>query len=455
MQASSRRDFVLRGSAALAGTALAAGPAVARSQASASDRIRVAVVGLGGRGRHSLYVALRQLIRDKKENLEVAALSDCDRARMNAAAGDCEKELGTRPALCQDFRKLLDDKSLDAVVFGTPNHWHALGTIWACQARKDVYVEKPASHNIFEGRKMVEAARKYERIVQHGTQCRSSPKIREGIELLKKGVIGRVYMARGVAFKLRAGGRNEIGPTPPEMNWDFWLGPAPLAPYNKLAVYRWRFLKDYGNGEIGDQGVHQLDIIRWGLGLDVQPNRVQSMGGNFVHKDDEDTPTNQLSACHYLDRNLIVQFETRNWYTNSEAGMGTEYPFVDHQNVVGVIFLGMEGYMIIPDYSSYYVFFGLKRKPGPSSSVPGNPMMDLDHMANWIAAVRSRKPGALNAEIEEGHLSSSLCHLANVAYRTGRTLAFDPKSERFSGDEEANRLLTRPYRAPYVVPQEV
>lgn len=450
-----RRQFLRTSSAALAGAAAAAAPGMIRGAGGPAGRIRVAVVGLGGRGRNSLLAALRQMIREKKENLEIVALSDCDQARMNAAAGDCEKDQLKRPALCQDFRKLLDDKSIDAVAFGTPNHWHALGTIWACQTGKDVYVEKPASHNIFEGRKMVEAARKYQRIVQHGTQCRSSPKIREAIQKLKEGVIGRIYMARGIAFKIRAGGRNDIGPTPPGMNWDFWLGPAPLAPYNKLAVYRWRFLKEYGNGEIGDQGVHQLDIMRWGLGLDVHPNRVQSMGGNLVHKDDEDTPSNQVFACQYEGRDLLVQFETREWYTNSEAGMGVEYPFVDHRNVVGVIFFGMDGYLIIPDYSSYYVFLGPNRKPGPSSSVAGNPMMDLDHVANWIAAVRSRKPGDLYAEIEEGHLSSTLCHLANVAYRTGRTLTFDPKAERFSGDEAANALLTRPYRAPYVVPSQV
>jgi predicted dehydrogenase len=239
------------------------------------------------------------------------------------------------------------------------------------------------------------------------------------------------------------------------MNWDLWLGPAPEAPYNRLAVFRWRFLKEYGNGEIGDQGVHQLDIIRWGLGLDTHPTKVQSMGGNFVHQDDEDTPSNQVFACEYEGRNLLVQFETRNWYTNSEADMGTKYPFVDKRNVVGVIFLGTEGYLIIPDYSSYHTFLGPKRTPGPSASVEGAPMMDLDQFQNWIAAVRSRKAGDLTAEIEEGHLSSTLPHLANIAYRTGRTLRFDPKAERFLGDEQANQLLTRPYRAPYVVPQQV
>ena len=450
MHASNRRAF-LKTSAAVGATVWAA-PAIARGAASANDRVRVAVIGLGGRGRVSHCGALLELA---KENVEIAALSDCDEARLAAAADEVEKRAGKRPATQVHKRKLLDDKSIDAVALATPNHWHALETIWACQAGKDVYVEKPGSHNVFEGRRMVEAARKYHRIVQHGTQCRSSPKIREGIEKLKAGAIGRVYMARGIAFKLRAGGRNEIGPVPPGMHWDLWLGPAPKAPYNKLAVSRWRFLKDYGNGEIGDQGVHQLDIIRWGLGLDAHPTKVQSMGGNFVHNDDEDTPTNQVFACQFEGRRLMVQFETRNWMTNSEAGMGIEYPFVDHRNVVGVIFLGTEGYMIIPDYSSYYTFLGPERKPGPSSSVPGNPMMDTDHFRNWIAAIRSRKQEELYAEIEEGHLSSSLCHLANIAYRTGRTLAFDAKGERFVGDPEADKLLTRPYRAPYVVPENV
>ena len=449
---SNRREFLKTSSVAIAGATMLATPAVARSAASPNNRIRVAVVGLGGRGRVCHCGALFELA---KEDVEIAALCDCDENRLHQTADEVEKRSGSRPATFVEERKLLDDKSIDAVSLATPNHWHALETIWACQAGKDVYVEKPGSHNIFEGRKMVEAARKYNRIVQHGTQCRSSPKIREGVQKLKDGVIGRVYMARGIAFKRRAGGRNDFTPVPKGMHWDLWLGPAPEAPYNRLAVRRWRFLKEYGNGEIGDQGVHQLDMIRWGLGLDTHPTKVQSMGGNYVHKDDEDTPSNQLFACQYENRDLLVQFETREWHTNSEAGMGIEYPFVDHQNVVGVIFLGMDGYMIIPDYSSYYVFLGPDREPGPSDSVPGNPMMDTDHFRNWIAAIRSRKPGDLLAEIEEGHYSSALAHLANIAYRTGHTLTFDPKTERFADDASANELLTRSYRSPYVVPDQV
>jgi predicted dehydrogenase len=453
MQNCNRRDFLKGSSAAVAGTAVLAAPAVARSAQSANDRIRVAVVGLGGRG-DCHWNSLLELAKDGA-NVEVAALCDCDERRANGSANEVEKRTGRRPAVFVEERKILEDKTIDAVSLATPNHWHALETIWACQAGKDVFVEKPASHNIFEGRKMVEAARKYRRIVQCGTQCRSSRKIREGIQKLQEGAIGRVYMARAAIYKVRAGGRHKIKPVPKEMHWDLWLGPAPEAPYDELLVWRWRFMKDYGNGELGDQGVHQLDIIRWALGLTTHPVKIQSMGGNLVHEDDEDTPTNQMATYQYENRRLLVQVETRNWYTNSEAGMGVEYPFVDHSNVVGLIFLGTNGYMIIPDYSSYYVFLGRDRKPGPHGSVPGNPMMDTDHFRNWLAAMRSRKPSDLYAEIEEGHLSAALPHLANIAYRTGRTLSFNPKSERFVNDPEADKLLTRPYRAPYVVPNEV
>lgn len=448
MRHANRRHFLKASSAA---AALFAAPAFVRA-ANANDRIRIAVVGMGGRGRGSHCGALLQLA---DENVEIAALCDCDEKRLNLAADQVEKRVGKRPATFFDERNILEDASIDAVSLATPNHWHSLETIWACQAGKDVFVEKPASHNIFEGRKMVEAARKYGRIVQCGTQCRSSEKIREGIQKLHEGVIGRVYMARGVAYKVRAGGRNKIGPVPQGMHWDLWLGPAPEAPYNELAITKWRFLKEYGNGELGDQGVHQLDIIRWGMKLDSHPTRVQSMGGNFVHIDDEDTPACQLAAYEFEGRKILVQFEVRDWYTNSEAGMGIEYPFVDHRNVVGVIFFGTEGYMIFPDYSSYYVFLGAKRTPGPSSNVAGSPMMDADHFRNWIRTMRSRKSSDLSAEIEEGHKSAVLAHLANVAYRTGRTLRFDPHNERFLDDAGADALLTRPYRAPYVVPTQV
>ncbi len=456
MPRGNRRDFLCRVSTA--GAVWGVAPALARSVRSPNDRLRVAVAGLGGRGRHSLCGAIYQLA--KEENVEIAGLSDCDQRRMEAAAKDVEQQMGLRPILAVDIRQLLEDKTIDAVMLATPNHWHALQTIWACQAGKDVYVEKPASHNVAEGRKMVEAARKYGRMVQVGTQCRSSPKIREGIAKLQQGVIGRVYMARGIAFKIRSGGKNAFGPVPEGLNWDLWLGPAPEAPYNQLAITRWRFLKAYGNGELGDQGVHQIDMIRWGLRLDGHPTRVQSMGANnFRPASDEDTPGQQTMTARFAGkdegRDLIVQFETRDGFTNDEAGMGTKYPFVDHRNVCGVIFFGTEGYMIIPDYSSYYTFLGPNRDPGPHDSVPEAPMMDQDHVRNWLRTVRSRRREDLSCDIEEGQLSAAVCHLANIACTLERTLQFDPATERFVGDPEADQLLTRSYRPRYSLPESV
>jgi predicted dehydrogenase len=458
---SNRRGFLRQTAASTAiasalTTSTLSSPRAAHAQ-SANDQIRIAMVGLGGRGRRSHCTALRELAKD---NVEIVAMCDADEKRMNEAADEHEKLTGHRPKLAVDMRKLLDDPNIDAVSLATPNHWHALQTIWACQAGKDVFVEKPASHNVLEGRRMIEAARKYDRMVQVGTQCRSSEKIRTGIEKLQQGVIGRVYGARGVAFKLRAGGKHEFGPPPPHVNWDLWLGPAPESPYDTLAIGRWRFLKAFGNGELGDQGVHQIDMIRWGLNLDVHPDRIQSMAvSNFRSSSDEDTGGQQVMACTFAGkdegRDVMVQFETRDGYTNDEAGMGTTYPFVDHRNVAGVIFFGTEGYMIIPDYSSYYTFLGPKREPGPSDHVPGAPMMDFDHFQNWVQAIRSRSVQDLYADIAEGHFSASICHLANVAKDSGRTLQFDPKSETFINDAEADKLLTREYRSPYTLPESV
>jgi len=229
-----------------------------------------------------------------------------------------------------------------------------------------------------------------------------------------------------------------------------------MKPFARLRFhYLWHFLWDYGNGEIGNQGVHQLDIMRWGLGLDTHPSLIQSCGDCFVHRDDQQTPNVQLAAFQYAGRKLLLQFEVRPWFTNHEAGIGESYPSRGAGNLVGVIFQGVEGYMVMPGYTSFYTFLGRERKPGPKAEWPGDPAANLDHFRNFIRAVRSRKKGDLTAEIEEGHLSSALSHLANIAYRTRRTLKFDPGTETFPADEEANRLLTRAYRPPYAMPEKV
>ncbi len=449
MNGSSRREF-LRSSAMAAGASVLGAPALAKG--SANDRVRTAVVGIRGRGR----ALIRGLSELAKENVEIVALCDCDKKILDLRSDNYEKQTGKKVARHVDMRRIFDDKSIDAVAFATPNHWHALGVVLACQAGKDVYVEKPGSHNIFEGRKMVEAARKYNRMVQHGTQCRGSANIIEGIQKMKEGAIGRVYMARGIAYKFRGNpGRDKPAPTPKYLDWDKWLGPAPNKPYSPFRRGRHHIIWDYGCGEIGNQGVHQLDIMRWGLGLDTHPTKVQSMGGCYIYESDQETPATQTFSCEWAGRKILMTFEVRNYITNSEADMGTKYEFVDHRNVVGVIFLGTEGYMIIPDYSSYHIFLGRERKPGPSKRVEGAPMMDTDHVRNWINACRKRDHKLLAADILEGHLSAAICHLANIAYRTGRTLDFDAKAERFINDPEADKMLTREYRKPYVVPDAV
>jgi predicted dehydrogenase len=421
---------------------------------SASSRIRVAVAGLYRRGRDHIR-CYHQLAA--AENVEIAALCDVDESVLRERAFEYEKLSGKKPRLATDLRRLLEDPSIDAVSYATPNHWHALGTVWACQAGKDVFVEKPLSYNIVEGRRMVEAARKYRRIVQHGTQSRSNPAMHEGMQKLREGVIGEIYMARGMAYKWRDRiGRIKEEPAPAGVHYDLWTGPAPLRPFarQRFHIY-WHYLWDYGNGEIGNQGIHQLDIIRWGLGLNTHPTSVQSMGGHYVHDDDQQTPNTQIASFQYPGRNLLVQFEVRHWMTNHEAGIGDIYPSRGAGNVVGVIFYGSDGYMVMPDYSSYYTFLGRQRKPGPRGECPRDPGTNLDHFRNFLRAVRSRKHTDLTADVEEGHKTAALAHLANIAYRTRQTLTFEPAGERFAGNEEANNLLRRAYRAPYIVPQVV
>ncbi len=446
-----RRCFL--SSSAAAGATLVAVPAIAENRASAADRIRVAVVGVRGRG--GGHIRSLQKLRDK--DVEVAALCDVYDNVLDRRAAECEKSSGRRPDTYVDYRELLEDDSIDAVSIATPDHWHALQTIWACRAGKDVYLEKVGAHNVTESRMMVDAARKYRRIVQHGTQARSSAGVREGIEKLHGGVIGQVYMARAIAYKYRAAGKNEFGPVPKGLNWDLWQGPAQEKSFNTLAFSpRWRFVKEYGNGQLGAQGVHQLDMIRWGLKLTQHPTMIQAMGGNYSRPTCDETHPNELAVAYrFDDPKVMVTFETRTGFANPESGMGTTYPWINHRDLVGAIFLGSEGYMIVPDFSNYYTFLGRKHEPGPSTNGEPPTLMNDPHFENWIKAVRSRDSARLASDVVEGHLSSSLCYLGNIAYQTERTLKFDPATERFIDDETACRLLTRDYREPFALPAEV
>jgi len=426
------------------GSALSAG-ALLRSRASASpnDTVRVACVGVRGRGRSHMNAYNRM------ENVEIAAICDIDESVLNAQVASVEKAKGKRPAAFTDLRKLLEDKSIDAVSIATPNHHHTLQTIWACQAGKDVYVEKPCSHDMFEAKQIVAAAQKYNRIVQHGTQQRSSVG-RVVVQRIHEGLIGDVYEARGLCFKRRDTiGRKPVEPVPAGVHYDLWLGPAPEHAFTQNRFhYNWHWFWDYGNGDLGNQGIHQVDMARWGLGVKY-PTKVSAIGGHFMFDDDQETP-NTLTATYEFDEGGVKKmmvFEVRHWITNHEAGLDEPRP----GNTVGTIFYGSKGYIATSeeDESKYTSFIGREQTPGPADHVVGN------NWANFIDVVRSRKQADLFAPIDEGAISTTLVHLANISYRLGRTLHFDSVSYSCKGDAEANHMFRREYRKPFVVPEKV
>jgi predicted dehydrogenase len=413
-----------------------------RAVASPNDTVRVAVIGCGGRGSShmSAWTAM--------PNVELAALVDVDDAHSERYIGTLQRQ-GKKPVpTFRDIRKVLDDKNIDAVSIASPNHWHTLQTIWACQAGKDVYVEKPCSHNVFESRQIIAAARKYNRMVQQGSQSRSSPALQEAVQKMKAGEFGEIYMARGLCFKARNTiGKTPVEPVPPGVDYDMWTGPAPLRPFTKNRFhYNWHWFWDTGNGDLGNQGIHEVDIARWGLGV-THPTKVTAIGGKFMFDDDQETP-NTMTASYEFNvggRSKMMTFEVRHWYSNHEAGIGGERA----GNTIGNTFYGSEGYLVIDNYNKYYSFLGKEGRPGPARNERDN------HFENFISAVRSRKREDLTAEIEEGALSCILVHLANISYRLGRTLNWDEKTWTVKGDPEATQMLTRAYRAPYVVPAKV
>jgi predicted dehydrogenase len=412
------------------------------ASASPNDTVRVACVGVRGRGRSHIR-AYSQM-----PNVEIVAMCDIDESVLNSRLSDLEKTNGKRPAAFTDLRKLLEDKSIDAISIATPNHHHTLQTIWACQAGKDVYVEKPCSHDMFEARQIVAAAQKYNRVVQQGTQQRSAIG-REAVRQMREGLIGDVYMARGLCYKRRDTiSRKPVEAVPAGVNYDLWLGPAPEHPFTANRFhYNWHWFWDYGNGDIGNQGIHQVDMARWGLGVKY-PTKVSAIGGHFMFDDDQETPNDLSASFEFNDGGVkkMMTFEVRHWITNHEAGV-TE----TEQGTVGAIFYGSEGYLTVwsEDYGKYTSFLGREQKPGPTGSDLGN------HFANFIDVVRSRKMDDLNAPVEEGAISTTLVHLANVSYRLGRTLHFDAATYSCTGDPEANRMFRRTYRKPFVVPEKV
>ena len=431
-QSDSRRKFIK--TAATGSLAVLGMPTLIPAHAfGANDRVRVAVIGVNGRGTDHIAGF------SKLPDVEVVTLCDVDKNILAKRAGEFETKYSRKVQMVEDLRQVYDDKNIDAVSIATPNHWHSLAAIWACQAGKDVYVEKPGSHNLREGRKMVEAAAKYKRIVQHGVQLRSSTAIQEAIKHLRDGLIGKVYMARGIVYKWRPDiGNLGNSPVPDGLNWDVWQGPAPARPFSKNYVhYNWHWFWDYGNGDIGNQGIHETDLCMWGLDVGL-PEEITSAGGKFLWKDCRETPETLTSVYKYPKEGKVIQFEVRPWMTNKEDGVE-----------IGNIFYGDKGYMVVNGYSDYKTFLGKERAPGPAGNAGG------DHYLNFIEAVRARDKSKLNGPVETAHLSAGIAHLGNIAYRLGRTLKFDPKKEEFLSDSEANAMLTRKYRAPYTVPQQV
>lgn len=466
-----RREFLKTTGKAI--TVGAASLALGGKILGANDRVRVAVCGVRGRGKDHIHGFAHV------PGVELAALCDVDENVLSERLSDVEKLSLPKPKSYVDVRKLLEDKDIDAISIAAPNHWHSLMAIWGCQAGKDVYVEKPCSHNTFEGRQLVRAVKKYNRICQHGSQSRSNPGMIEAIHHLSDGTIGDVYTARALCYKWRASiGRAEPESVPAGVHYDLWTGPAPLKPFTKNRFhYNWHWIWDTGNGEAGNQAIHEIDIARWGLGVGF-PTTVSAMGGHFMFQDDQETP-NTLNATFCFDasdgKRKMLDLEVRHWITNHEAEIGTGAygasavppagltgsankkpssaqslgPKDAKSNTIGNIFYGSNGYLAIDGYDSYKTWLTGELEPGPHGKAAG------DHYANFVDCIRSRRPQDIHSPIEEAHISTTLVHLANASYRLGRTLHFDPAKEQVIGDEEANRLLRGTYRAPYVVPEEI
>jgi len=454
MKKMARREFIKN--AGLATGVTLAAPAFIQSmiQDSPNERINVAVAGFHGRG-ESHYRAFSRM-----RNVRVSILCDPDERLFKDAVADVEKTAGYRPATEFDFRRLLDDKNIDAISIASPDYWHALMTIWACQAGKDVYVEKPVSFTVDEGRKMVEAARRYKRMVQAGQNRRSEPRTRAAVRLLHDGKLGSVYRTKASLVKPRAGiGRVPDSPAPEGVHWDLFLGPSPNRPFNLNRFhYGWHFFWETSTGDIGNSMVHEIDLLRWGMNKNVHPVRIHSTGGYFIWDSEQETPNVQSATFEYADGTLL-EAEVTNLYAPARQG--------------GILFYTTRGYLtseegwktfvgtITPrenDIASSGISERVTNASFPKASYVPGPAVEAptdgapSHFENFVSCVRSRKVEELFCDIEQGHLSAALCHLANISCRTGRKIVFDPKMERIVGDDEANRLLSRKYRKPYILP---
>lgn len=414
-----RRHFLQASLAAL--PALTAANAAARP----GDKVVLAVLGVRGRGKALLKNFAAQ------DNVEIGYVCDPDLNVVPSALKELPKTHKREPKVVQDMRHAFDDKDVDAVVIAAPDHWHALATIRACQAGKHVYVEKPVSHNLIEGRRMVEAARNYNRVVQVGTQRRSGEFLHQAAEFVRSGKLGKIPFARGwIAGDRKTIGKKSDGKVPDKVDYNLWLGPAAERVFNENRFhYNWHWFWDYGTGELGNNGIHCLDVIRWLLNVDA-PQRVTCGGGKFFYEDDQETPDTQIATFDFA--NCSVTWEHRIW---AKTGVRNQS--------FGVELVGEKGTFVFDSK-------GWRVENGPEGQAKTSEV-ERPHLRNFLECIKSGKRP--NADIEEGHKSTRLCHLGNIAYRLGRTLKFDATTETIPGDAEANALLGRTYRKGFELPK--
>jgi predicted dehydrogenase len=421
-----RRKFLATGAAGVGLTVLSSMGAAEQP----NDKVRLAIMGLRIRGKHLAGVF------SQFDDVEIAVLCDPDEAMVAPTLDLLKAKQRREPRIEKDIRKVLEDRDITAVVVAAPDHWHALATVWACQAGKHVYVEKPVSHNLVEGRRMIEAARKYNRVVQVGTQRRSGEEFRAAVEFIRSGKLGKVPFVRAWI----AGNRPSIGkkadePTPKGVDYDLWTGPAPLRPFNPNRFhYNWHWHWDYGTGELGNNGVHFLDLARWALDADA-PLRVTAAGGKLFYDDDQMTPDTQIVTFDFPHSTVI--WEHRIWSKTGVEGQPS-----------GVCFYGEKGTLVL-EKSGWKLLDG-SAEPFKTTGLGS---WEKNHARDFLDRIKDGKRPA--ADIEEGHLTTRLCHLGNIAYRVGRSIRFDAKTELIVDDAEANQLLSREYRKGFELPDKV
>lgn len=466
-----RREFIKKAALGSAGISIGAMAFSAKSYGAiigSNERINLAQIGIRNQG--TVHINNYCSLKDS-HNVILKVLCDTDENLFDAKSKIVSDKTGVKPELEWDLRKVLDNKEVDAVSIATPNHWHALASIWACQAGKHVYVEKPASHNIWEGRKMIQAAQKSGLTVQVGLTNRSYNNVRDAMQFLHEGGIGKLYMARVLTFKFRNSYGTAANGTPPAgFHYNQWLGPATYRPYNeKRSHYNWHWYWDTGNGDSGNTGTHQLDIARWGLQKNEHPETIYSMGGIYGFKKDDceaenctpgtrvygdvntyghdksgqETPNIQTGLFKYADGTML-EYEARGRYTNHEGSDGKE---------VGNLFYGEDGWLEISG-NSWRAFHHRDTKPFASSK-EGGAEQKASLFSNYIEAIRSGDNTMLQCDMREGFYSTALPLLANISYRVKRELKFMGDYEKFANDPEADTLLSRVYREPFAVPNEI